>query len=152
MDEWTGYNPLRTEYPHLEQRKSNDGNAFIDLHVHIINLKGWLRGIRHHCSKERLQGYLDEYYFRYNRRNNMDTIFDLLMKRMVYNEQIRTETMLTYPFDSKVVCRILCKLQLRLNLASFFKVNIKLVYNLAPVSDRHCPFPLNIRYREEYSL
>jgi len=88
-DEWTGYKPLRTEYPHLEQRKSNDGNAFIDLHVHIMNLKGWLRGIHHHCSKERLQGYLDEYHFRYNRRNNMDTIFDLLMKRMVYNEPIR---------------------------------------------------------------
>jgi len=29
-------------------------------------------GIHHHCSKERLQGYLDEYHYRYNRRNNMD--------------------------------------------------------------------------------
>ena len=67
----------------------NDGNSFIDLHVHIMNLKGWLRGIHHHCSKERLQGYLDEYHYRYNRRNNMDTIFDLLLKKMVINEPIR---------------------------------------------------------------
>lgn len=88
-DEWKGYSPLKKEYPSLEQRKSNDGNALIDLHVHIMNLKGWLRGIHHHCSKERLQGYLDEYHFRYNRRNNMDTIFDLLLKRMVLNEPIR---------------------------------------------------------------
>lgn len=88
-DEWTGYGPLKTDYPFLEQRKSDDGNSFIDLHVHIMNLKGWLRGIHHHCSKERLQGYLDEYHFRYNRRNNMDTIFDMLLKRMVINEPIR---------------------------------------------------------------
>lgn len=88
-DEWKGYSPLKKEYPGLEQRKSDDGNSFVDLHVHIMNLKGWLRGIHHHCSRERLQGYLDEYHFRYNRRNNMDTIFDLLLKRMILNEPIR---------------------------------------------------------------
>jgi hypothetical protein len=91
-DEWKGYSPLKKEYPGLEQRKSNAGNSFIDLHVHIMNLKGWLRGIHHHCSKERLQGYLDEYHYRYNRRNNMDTIFDLLLKRMIVNEPIRLST------------------------------------------------------------
>lgn len=93
-DEWRGYSPLRKDYPGLEQRKSDNGNAFIDLNIHIMNIKGWLRGIHHHCSKERLQGYLDEYHFRYNRRNNMDTIFDLLLKRMVLNEPIRLSTSL----------------------------------------------------------
>jgi hypothetical protein len=88
-DEWRGYSPLRKDYPGLEQRKSEKGNAFIDLHIHIMNIKGWLRGIHHHCSKERLQGYLDEYHFRYNRRNNMDTIFDILLKRMVLNDPVR---------------------------------------------------------------
>ena len=34
-------------------------------------------------SKEHLQGYLDEYHFRFNRRNNMDTIFDMLLRRMI---------------------------------------------------------------------
>lgn len=91
-DEWRGYSPLRKDYPGLEQRKSDNGNAFIDLHIHIMNIKGWLRGIHHHCSKERLQGYLDEYHFRYNRRNNMDTIFDLLLKRMVLNDPVRLST------------------------------------------------------------
>lgn len=85
-DEWTGYIPLKKDYPKLKQIPSNSGKNHPDMHIHIMNLKGWLRGIHHHCSKERLQGYLDEYHFRYNRRNNMDTIFDTLMKRMVeYN-------------------------------------------------------------------
>jgi cell division protein YceG involved in septum cleavage len=48
-----------------------------------MNIQGWIRGIHHHCSKEHLQGYLDEYHYRYNRHNNMDTIFDNLIKRMV---------------------------------------------------------------------
>jgi hypothetical protein len=94
-DEWRGYSPLKKDYQGLEQRKSEKGNAFIDLHIHIMNIKGWLRGIHHHCSKERLQGYLDEYHFRYNRRNNMDTIFDLLLKRMVLNDPIRLSTSLS---------------------------------------------------------
>lgn len=84
-DEWNGYKPLIKEYPNLIQIPSANGNNFPDIHIHIMNIKGWLRGIHHHCSKEHLQGYLDEYHFRYNRRNNMDTIFHLLIKRMVEN-------------------------------------------------------------------
>lgn len=88
-DEWNGYKPLRKDYPFLEQRPSNNGKSFPQLHIHIMNIKGWLRGIHHHCSKERMQGYLDEYHFRFNRRNNMDTIFDVLIKRMVEYKPIR---------------------------------------------------------------
>ncbi len=69
----------------IEQRKSEKGKSFPQMHIHIMNVKGWLRGIHHHCSKERMQGYLDEYHFRFNRRNNMDTIFDVLIRRMVNN-------------------------------------------------------------------
>jgi len=88
-DGWPGYSPLKTEYTELAQIPSNDGENFPDLHIHIMNLKGWLRGIHHHCTKERLQGYLDEYHFRYNRRNNMDTIFDKLIVKMVANDPKR---------------------------------------------------------------
>lgn len=87
-DEWRGYMPLKKEFANLKQIPSNDGKNFKDLHIHIMNIKGWLRGIHHHCSKEHMQNYLDEYHFRYNRRTNMDTIFELLMKRMVKKEQI----------------------------------------------------------------
>lgn len=91
-DEWKGYLPLKKTYAGLEQIPSNKGENFPDLHLHIMNLKGWLRGIHHHCSKEQLQGYLDEYHFRYNRRNNMGTIFDLLLRRMVESQPIRLKT------------------------------------------------------------
>lgn len=84
-DQWRGYLPLKKEFLNLKQIPSNDGKNFKDLHLHIMNIKGWLRGIHHHCSKERMQNYLDEYHFRYNRRAYMGTIFDLLMKRMVKN-------------------------------------------------------------------
>lgn len=82
-DGWRGYSPLKKEFANLKQVPSNSGQNFKDLHIHIMNIKGWLRGIHHHCSKERMQNYLDEYHFRYNRRANMDTIFNLLLKRMV---------------------------------------------------------------------
>ena len=91
-DEWTGYNPLKKEYPKLKQIPSKSGKNHPDMHIHIMNLKGWLRGIHHHCSKDRLQGYLEEYHFRYNRRNNMETIFDTLIKRMVRYEPKRLYT------------------------------------------------------------
>lgn len=88
-DVWNGYLPLKNDYPNLKQIPSKEGKNFSDLHIHIMNIKGWLRGIHHHCDKERLQGYLDEYHFRYNRRNKMDIIFDTLIKRMVRNEPKR---------------------------------------------------------------
>lgn len=88
-DEWKGYLPLKDDFPNITQMKSEKGKNFPDLHVHIMNIKGWMRGIHHHCSKERLQGYLDEFHFRFNRRNNMNTIFDTLVKRMVLYEPVR---------------------------------------------------------------
>jgi hypothetical protein len=91
-DVWQGYVPLKKYYPNLEQMKSEKGKNFPDLHLHIMNIKGWLRGIHHHCSAERLQGYLDEYHFRYNRRSNMDTIFDVLIRRMVYSQPIHLQS------------------------------------------------------------
>jgi hypothetical protein len=88
-DEWTEYKPLKNEYPLLEQLPSDKGANMKELHIHIMNIQGWLRGIHHHCSKERLQGCLDEYHYRYNRRAFMGSIFNLTIKRMVYNEPKR---------------------------------------------------------------
>lgn len=84
-DNWSVYTSLKDEYPNLEQIDSNEGKNFRELHIQIMNFKGWLRGIHHHCSKNHMQGYLDEYCFRYNRRNNLDTIFHKLLERMILN-------------------------------------------------------------------
>jgi transposase-like protein len=88
-DEWAGYLPLKSTYKNLKQIPSNKGKSFPELHIHIMNIKSWLRGIHHQCSEERLQGYLDEYHFRFNRRSNMGTIFDLLIRRMIQYEPKR---------------------------------------------------------------
>lgn len=91
-DQWTGYSPLKEEYLNMEQLPSDSGKGFPDLHIHIMNLKGWLRGIHHHCNKDHLQGYLNEYHFRYNRRNNIGVIFNTLLKRMVTSRPIRLKS------------------------------------------------------------
>ncbi|MGC9354534.1 MAG: IS1595 family transposase, partial [Mariniphaga sp.] len=88
-DVWNGYLPLKKDYPNLEQVPSDRGKGMQQLHIHIMNIQGWLRGIHHHCSRQRLQGYLDEYHFRYNRRAMMGSIFDLLLKNMVSSEPKR---------------------------------------------------------------
>ena len=88
-DIWKGYLPLKKKYPYLEQIPSDKGANFPELHIHIMNIQGWLRGIHHHCSKEHLQGYLDEYHYRYNRHNHMDTIFDNLICRMAKYMPVR---------------------------------------------------------------
>ncbi len=43
-DKWKGYIPLKKTYPNLEQLKSENGKSFQDIHIHIMNLKGWLEG------------------------------------------------------------------------------------------------------------
>lgn len=88
-DEWRGYTPLKGYFKKLEQVSSDDGKNFKDIHIHIMNIKGWLRGIHHHCSEERMQGYLNEYHFRFNRRQAMGSTFDLLIRRMIKNDPVR---------------------------------------------------------------
>lgn len=90
-DKWKGYTPLKKEFKNLKQVASDDGKNFKELHIQIMNIKGWLRGIHHHCGKDSMQNYLDEYHFRYNRRSNMNTIFDVLIRKMVNYKEIPTK-------------------------------------------------------------
>jgi hypothetical protein len=48
----------------IGQKESDGGKRFKELDVHIMNIQVWIRGIHHHCSKEYLQGYLDEHNFK----------------------------------------------------------------------------------------
>jgi hypothetical protein len=82
-DMWRGYLPLKDTYPFLEQELSENGSNFEDIHVVIMNLKGWLRGIHHHCSAEHLQCYLDEFFYRFNRRAFPKTMLHKLLMRMI---------------------------------------------------------------------
>ena len=55
-DGWKGYLPLKKDWS-LKQIPSEKGKGFPELHVHIMNIKGWLRGIHHKCENHRLQNY-----------------------------------------------------------------------------------------------
>lgn len=81
-DGWRGYLPLHKDWQ-IHMTPSEKGKGFPVLHTHIMNIKGWLRGIHHKCGKKRLQNYLDEFHFRFNRRNFLGSILGKLIERAV---------------------------------------------------------------------
>ena len=86
-DGWRGYLPLKKDWK-LEQEMSVKGKNFKELHTHIMNIKLWLRGIHHKCKGHRLQNYLDEFHFRFNRRAFTGSILEKLLIRAVQLEPI----------------------------------------------------------------
>jgi transposase-like protein len=72
-DGWQGYDDLgKLGYQHDPMVMDGDGEK-TDAHlpmIHIVfsNLKTWLMGTHHGVSQKHLQGYLNEYVFRFNRR------------------------------------------------------------------------------------
>jgi len=81
-DKWRGYEPLCKDYI-IKQEKSIPQENFQVVHRFIQGLKSWLRGIHHHVSDNFLQGYLNEYCYRFNRNQIKPKIFHLLVERMV---------------------------------------------------------------------
>ena len=94
-DKWRGYLPLKKGWD-LNQEKSKKGESFKLLHVHIMNIKGWLRGIHHKCSAERLQDYLNEYHFRFNRRGFLSSIWEKLIQKALLTPP--------YPYAKSALC------------------------------------------------
>lgn len=82
-DGWSGYSPLRSDYPNLKQKLSDKGRNFPMIHIQIRNFKNWLRGVHSYCKWEYLSSYIDEYFFRFNRRSHRKTILYRLIDRMV---------------------------------------------------------------------
>lgn len=82
-DKWTGYTPLAKEFSNLYQIKSDRGQNFPLIHLHIMNVKNWLRGIHHHCSANHLQAYMNEYHYRFNNRNRPSRLFSNIISAMV---------------------------------------------------------------------
>lgn len=81
-DGWRGYWPLESDFE-IHQKLSKAGKGLPDIHIIIMNLKGWLRGIHHHCSRKFMNGYLNEFFFRFNRRNFLTTIWHKLIERFM---------------------------------------------------------------------
>lgn len=86
-DGFSSYQPLMDEYK-IKQYYSDQGKSFPELHVQIMNFKKWLIGIHHKCSSQRMQKYLDEYFYKFNRRSHKSSIFHKLVERFMEEKPI----------------------------------------------------------------
>ena len=59
------------------------GKALQELHKQIMQFKNWLRGTHHKCSPQHLHAYLDEYVYRFNKRNIRKWIFNDVVCRLM---------------------------------------------------------------------
>lgn len=97
-DGWKGYAPLKQLYPKFTQEKSDKGRNFHEIHIQIRNLKNWLRGTHSYCGFHTIQEYLNEYIYRFNRRNFRKSIIKGIFERLIrcqsktYNELIAYAT------------------------------------------------------------
>jgi len=80
---WSGYQPIKEGRPNLSQIQSGKGKNFKMLHIQIRNFKNWIRGVHFYCERKKLQKYIDEHFYRVNRRNHRATILEKLIERCV---------------------------------------------------------------------
>jgi transposase-like protein len=72
-DGWTGYDNLgELDYKHkvilIQGDHSRTDQHLPMIHIVFGNLDAWLLGTHHGVSPKHLQGYLNEFVFRFNRR------------------------------------------------------------------------------------
>lgn len=81
-DKWSSYEPISKQYK-INRIKSEGGVNFKELNTLTMLIKGWLRGIHHHVSKECMQNYLDEFFFKFNRKAFMKISFGRLLENFM---------------------------------------------------------------------
>jgi len=80
-DEYTVYDVLgKKGYEHKRVNHSEQVYVVGNVHTNTIEgfwslLKNGLRGVHHSVSSKHLQGYVDEYAFRYNHRDDAQAMF-----------------------------------------------------------------------------
>ena len=84
-DEWRSYpKAVRAKTDFAEP--SDKGESMPQIHRMVFNLKNWIRGIHHRVLPEHLQSYLDEFFFRFNKRNQLNSISKNLRQAMVIHQ------------------------------------------------------------------
>jgi transposase len=85
-DESRNYDRLRRGYTH--HRINHGAQIYVMGHVHTQTIEGFfslvkngIRGVYHSVSKKWLQGYLNEYAWRYNHRDDPEAMFKKLLWR-----------------------------------------------------------------------
>jgi transposase-like protein len=87
-DDWGGYKRLgKSGYGH--RRVNHSARVYVDGDVHTNSIEGFfgllkngIRGVYHSVSTKHLQSYLDEYAFRYNRRDEATPMFWAILNRV----------------------------------------------------------------------
>jgi len=85
------YGSLNNDYVHIPVKNSkacSKSDVLPKVHIVVANLKMWLRGTYNFLPAKHLQKYLDEFIFRFNRRWNLENIFDKLLVRCVNTNTI----------------------------------------------------------------
>ena len=83
-DDYCSYFTIQQQgMTNIKIERSQNGKAFEELHRQVMQFKNWLVGIHHRWSKEHLFAYVDEYVFRFNRRNARKSIFNSVISRMM---------------------------------------------------------------------
>ncbi len=85
-DDFKAYNKLSGTYRH--RRINHSARIYVDGDVHTQTIDGFfslfkngVRGVYHSVSKKWLQGYVNEYAWRYNHRDDRESMFRLLLRR-----------------------------------------------------------------------
>ena len=87
-DDYHGYKKLDGKGGYTHRRINHSARIYVDGDVHTQTIEGFfglfkngVRGAYHSVSKKWLQGYLNEYVWRYNRRDDDEPMFDQLLRR-----------------------------------------------------------------------
>jgi transposase-like protein len=90
-DYYPSYSSLENSYDHIPISNFTTGkktDVLPKTHIVVANLKMWLRGTYNCLPAKHLQSYLDEFVFRFNRRWNIENIFNKLLVHCVYTNPI----------------------------------------------------------------
>jgi transposase len=87
-DDYTGYTGIDRQYTH--RRINHTAKVYVSGDVHTQTIEGFfslakngIRGVYHSVSAKWLQGYLNEYTWRYNRRHEPRSMFKSLLAEAV---------------------------------------------------------------------
>lgn len=88
-DEWGGYAGLEKVNRYEHRRVNHSAGVYVVGTTHTQTIEGFwslvkrgIGGVYHSVSKKYLQTYLDEYSFRYNRRNSGQPMFTSLLEQV----------------------------------------------------------------------
>lgn len=89
-DDYSGYRGVERAYTHYSINHS--ARIYVEGHVHTQAIEGFfglvkngIRGVYHSVSKKWLQGYLNEYAWRYNHRDDPEALFRKLLTRAAFS-------------------------------------------------------------------